>query len=248
MILGDVCTRNCGFCAISNGPVKIPDQEEPRRVAEAAAKLKLLHVVITSVTRDDLPDGGALQFCETIKAIREALPGSTIEVLTPDFDGRGASIDEVCDAGPDIFNHNVETVESLTGVVRSGRAGYQKSLRVLERVKERDPNLLTKSGLMVGLGEQKEEVLATLRDLRNCGCDIVTIGQYLQPSDRQICVKEFIRPDEFEQYKREGRALGFKEVFCGPFVRSSYHAGEITNRILRESEEDQTEACVVERA
>lgn len=237
MILGEVCSRECRFCAVLHGAPEQVDFGEPERVAEAAHRLGLNHVVVTSVTRDDLEDGGAEQFCRTIGALRRALPHATIEVLTPDFDGNMSALEQVCEAGPDILNHNLETVERLTPSVRSTKSSYRRSLHLLGEAKKRYPQLLTKSGVMVGLGEVREEILEVFHDLRREGCEMLTVGQYLQPSAEQIGVKEFISPDEFLWYEEEARRLGFREAFCGPFVRSSYHAAEITERFLTREKE-----------
>ncbi|PIQ87200.1 MAG: lipoyl synthase [Candidatus Omnitrophica bacterium CG11_big_fil_rev_8_21_14_0_20_45_26] len=233
MILGDVCTRRCGFCEIAVGRPLEVSSEEPWRVAQSAKELGLKHVVVTSVARDDLSDGGAGHFSQTIQAIRSLLPQATIEVLTPDFKGREAFIQMVCDANPDIYNHNIETVERLTPLVRSANAKYRQSLGVLKFVKETAPHIKTKSGLMLGLGETEDEVLQTLNDLREVACDILTIGQYLQPSIGKISVQEFIHPDVFKDYERKALHLGFQEAFCGPFVRSSYHADEVSAKVLQ---------------
>jgi len=227
LILGNSCTRSCRFCAIPAGPPGPPRQDEPEAVAEACERLGLRHVVVTSVTRDDLADGGAAHFARTIRAIRRHLPHAVIEVLTPDFRGRGASVDIVLDAGPHIFNHNVETVPRLYPQVRP-EADYRRSLDVLAHAKRRAERDATtryaKSGLMVGLGERAEEVRGVLRDLRGVGCDILTIGQYLAPSRAHAPVVRFVAPPEFEAWEAEARALGFAAVAAGPFVRSSYQA------------------------
>lgn len=225
MILGEVCTRPCGFCAVPRGKPAPPAADEPERVADACARLGLKHVVITSVTRDDLPDGGADHFRRCIAAVR-ARTGATIEVLTPDFDADPKAIDAVLAAEPDVFNHNMETVARLQQYVRR-KSQYSVSLRVLEYVKSQRPNMLTKSGLMLGLGETIEEVLETLADLRAIGCDLITIGQYLRPSARHLPVDRYLTPDEFDDLGRIARQLGFREVASGPFVRSSYHADEM---------------------
>ena len=222
MILGDVCTRHCRFCAVAAGPTEAPDPDEPGHVAEAVAELGLRHVVITSVTRDDLPDGGSGQFAATIAAIRGA-SGATIEVLTPDFQGCWDDLDRVLDAGPDVFNHNVETVPRLYPLVRP-EADYQQSLEVLRRAGARAPDILTKSGLMVGLGERHDEVVAVMRDLRAVGCEALTVGQYLSPSAEHAPIERFVTPDEFDTYRDEAEALGFAAVAAAPFVRSSYQA------------------------
>jgi len=226
MILGDRCTRNCGFCAVEHGDPGPPDPREPGRVAEAVAALELRYAVVTSVTRDDLPDGGAAHFAATIGAIREKQPGTAVEVLTPDFGGRPGPIDTVAAARPEVYNHNLETVPRLYRRVRPG-AGYRRSLALLERVKKKHPGILAKSGLMVGLGESMEELVQVLADLRSVGCDIITVGQYLQPSPRHLEVLEFITPEAFENLRRTALEMGFKHAVCGPFVRSSYKAREV---------------------
>ena len=221
LLLGDVCTRHCRFCNVTPGRPLAPDPDEPFRVAEAAARLGLQHVVLTSVTRDDLPDGGAGQFALTIQAIRRRWPGATVEVLTPDFNGSLAALALVADARPDVFNHNVETVERLSNHVRA-KAEYRRSLAVLAWAKQR--GLRVKSGLMVGLGETCGEVIETMRDLRRAGCDILTIGQYLQPTSHQLEVADHSHPVVFAWYREVGQALGFQTVLADPLVRSSYHA------------------------
>ena len=225
MILGDRCTRNCGFCAVPYGNCEPPESDEPERVAEAAAELKLRHVVVTSVTRDDLPDGGAEQFRKTICALRKRMH-CVIEVLTPDFKGDAAAIERVASAGPDVYNHNIETVPRLYSVVRPA-AIYRRSLDLLEQVKSNHPQMLTKSGIMVGLGETGEEVLETFKDLREAACDLLTVGQYLRPTPEHLPVVEFVRPEIFAEYEKSARDMGFLGAACGPFVRSSYHAGEM---------------------
>lgn len=230
MILGSRCTRNCRFCAVEKASPCPPDPSEPSRVAEAAASLGLRHAVVTSVTRDDLEDGGASQFVGVIRAIRERKPGTTVEVLTPDFRGRKRSIDAVAGEAPEVYNHNIETVSRLYRRVRPG-AGYRRSLALLERVKKKQPRMLTKSGLMVGLGETPAEVKQALADLRSVGCDIVTVGQYLQPSPRHLEVAQFITPETFDEIKKTALAMGFSHAVCGPFVRSSYRAYEAVNLI-----------------
>jgi lipoic acid synthetase len=234
LILGDHCTRNCRFCAVAKGVPLLPDPVEPENLAQVAAALELRHVVITSVTRDDLPDGGAGHFAATIHAVRRLLPEATIEVLTPDFQGLGQSIDLVVAARPDVFNHNVETVERLYTAVRPG-AEYRRSLDLLKRVKERAPGIYTKSGLMVGLGEQFDEVVAVMKDLRQAGCDILTIGQYLRPSKRHLPIKRFVPPEEFDALKERGLLVGFLHVESGPLVRSSYHAQELWHYCERQN-------------
>ncbi len=226
LILGGICTRGCRFCAIRSGKPSPPDQDEPARVAQAAERLGLQHVVITSVTRDDLPDCGARHFAKTVRLLKYRLPRASIEVLVPDFGGRRKPIDVVIEAGPDIFNHNVETVPRLYKEVRQG-ADYERSLQVLEIAKEGDGRIYTKSGLMVGLGEETEEVYRVMEDLRSAGCDCLTIGQYLRPSSRHYPVHKFIHPDKFKRYEARAYELGFIHVASGPFVRSSYQAEEV---------------------
>lgn len=223
LILGEVCTRNCGFCAVRKGRPLPPDPEEPIRVAQAAKALALKHVVVTSVTRDDLPDGGAGHFVQVIRALRMTLPSVTIEILTPDFQGREEFLEIFQEDLPDVFNHNVETVPRLYPTVRP-KAQYERSLFVLQRFKTLFPSVLTKSGLMVGLGETTEEVLGVLSDLRHAGCDIVTIGQYLRPSMKHLPVREYVPPSWFSFYEEKACELGFRGVASGPFVRSSYLA------------------------
>lgn len=226
MIGGDRCTRACGFCAISTAKPLALEADEPGRVAEATHRMKLRHVVITAVARDDLADGGADHFRRTIEAVRAMNPGIIIEILVPDFNDRDASIETVLSANPHIFNHNLETVRRLTPSVRS-RATYDRSLSVLRKVKAwRGAALYTKSGLMLGLGEHEDEVLTAMRDLRAAGCDILTLGQYLQPSLQHLPVLEFIPPAKFDEYQAAAEELGFVHVASGPLVRSSYHADE----------------------
>jgi lipoyl synthase len=226
MIAGDRCTRACGFCAVTTARPLPLDEDEPRRVAEATRRMRLKHVVITAVARDDLPDGGAAHFGRSIQAVREACPGIVIEVLTPDFGDRDDAIESVLAAKPDIFNHNLETVRRLTPTVRH-RATYERSLSVLAKVKRRAPaQTHTKSGLMLGLGETVEEVFAALADLRRSGCDILTLGQYLQPTPRHLPVVEFVIPAQFDEYAAVARGMGFIHVASGPKVRSSYHADD----------------------
>jgi lipoic acid synthetase len=225
MILGDVCTRACGFCAVTSGKPVGLDLHEPLRVARAVKQMGLRHVVITSVNRDDLSDGGSLVFAATIRKVRDANPGCTIEVLIPDFEGVEDSLKNVMRAAPDILNHNVETVERLTRRVRR-KARYRRSLAVLKRAKELAPEHLTKSGIMLGLGETEEEIGQTLADLRAAEVDIVTIGQYLRPSAKHLTVERFYSPEEFAHWREFGMSLGFRHVESGPLVRSSYHAHE----------------------
>jgi lipoic acid synthetase len=228
MIGGDRCTRACGFCAVSTLKPLALDPDEPNRVAEATRRMGLRHVVITAVARDDVADGGAAHFRETIDAVRALSPGIVIEVLTPDFLDRDQSIELVLSAHPDIFNHNLETVRRLTPEVRH-RATYDRSLSVLRKVKARvGSSVHTKSGMMLGLGETREEVLEAMRDLRAAGCQLLTLGQYLQPTLKHLPVVEFIHPDVFAQYAVDARQLGFVHVASGPLVRSSYHADDFT--------------------
>ncbi|MBI5814572.1 MAG: lipoyl synthase [Nitrospinae bacterium] len=227
MILGAKCTRDCGFCAVApDGRPAAPDPDEPARVTVAAKELGLSHVVITSVTRDDLKDGGAGHFAMTIYALRAGLPGVSVEVLTPDFRGDHTSIDLVMDAGPDVYNHNVETVPALYKAVRPA-ASYERSLKLLDRVKERRPAIVTKSGIMLGLGETMEQVLAVMDDLAAIGLDALTIGQYLRPSLNCLPVVEYVRPEVFDELKSAAQAKGIRSVFSGSYVRSSYHAAEV---------------------
>ncbi|MDD2485903.1 MAG: lipoyl synthase [bacterium] len=235
MILGDTCTRNCRFCAVNHGRVEPPDPGEPARVAEAAFRLGLKHAVVTSVTRDDLPDGGAGHFALTIAALRERLPDIVVEVLIPDFGGDTTALHTVVEAGPDILNHNVETVPRLYSGVRP-QAVYSRSLDLLQQAKEMSGrgDMLTKSGLMVGLGELREEVLDVMRDLRQINCDLLTIGQYLSPTSRHHRVMEFVTPDMFREYGEAGRTLGFKGVASFPLARSSYRAELLAGEADRE--------------
>ncbi|MDP3495060.1 MAG: lipoyl synthase [Hyphomonadaceae bacterium] len=231
MIMGDTCTRACSFCNVRTGMPGPLDADEPRRVGETVAKMGLGHVVITSVDRDDLADGGAEHFAAVVRAIRMAAPKSTIEILTPDFLRKGSlsskdwAADIVIDAKPDVFNHNLETVPRLYLSIRPG-SRYYHSLRLLERVKERDPSQFTKSGLMVGLGESKEEVMQVMDDMRSAGVDFLTIGQYLQPTRKHAAVDRFVTPDEFATYETIAKAKGFLLVSASPLTRSSYHADE----------------------
>jgi len=229
MILGNVCTRPCGFCSVPKGKTGDVLIDEPQRLAEATARLGLKYVVITCVTRDDLPDGGAQHFVECIEAVREKT-GAEVEVLTSDFRGNRDSISTVIQARPDVFNHNMESVPRLYHRVRRN-AGYQRSLDLLKQVKDEAPKMPTKSGLMLGLGETMDEVLEVASDLRGVGCDMLTIGQYLQPGPGQLPVERFIPPEEFDELGEQCRLLGFSMVASGPFVRSSYHAGEMAAQV-----------------
>ncbi len=223
MILGERCTRNCRFCAVGHPPEGLPDPEEPERVAEAVALLDLRYAVVTSVTRDDLADGGAALFAETIRAIRRKKPGTLIEVLIPDLQGDREALMTILDAGPDVLNHNTETVERLYPEVRP-QARYQRSLELISRAKKARPDIPTKSGLMLGLGETFAEIDKTWRDLFAAGCDILTMGQYLQPSSDHLPVERFLPPEEFAELEDKAYAVGFAGVASGPFVRSSYQA------------------------
>jgi lipoic acid synthetase len=225
MIAGNRCTRACGFCAVTTAKPFALEEDEPQRVAEAVRRMKLKHVVITAVARDDLKDGGANHFARTITAIREMDPSVVVEVLVPDFHAQDWCIQIVLDAGPDIYNHNMETVERLTPVVRS-RAKYRTSLRVLKRAKELSPKVVTKSGMMLGLGEKETELFQTLDDLREVGCEVLTMGQYLRPTAKHLPVVEYITPAQFNYYGDIARSKGFLHVASGPLVRSSYHAAD----------------------
>ncbi len=231
MILGDVCTRRCRFCAVGKGAPSPVDENEPANIADAVGRLGLRHAVITSVTRDDLKDGGAGQFAAVIRTLRERYPDLMVEVLTPDFKGEETPLRTVIDARPHIFNHNLETVPRLFGKVRP-QAVYERSLAVLRMAREMDGSVHTKSGLMAGLGETEDEVLSVMRDLRAAGCSLLTIGQYLRPTKENIEVVEYIRPEVFERYKEAGIAMGFASVASAPIVRSSYNAEEFSTFLL----------------
>jgi lipoic acid synthetase len=232
LIMGDRCTRNCGFCSVLPGRPQPLDPQEPARVAEAVAAMGLRYVVVTSVTRDDLADGGAGHFAATIREIRRQIPEAKIEVLIPDFQGDPAALETVLDARPDVLNHNIETVPRLYPQVRP-QADYRRSLELLRRSRDFDPSLPTKSGLMLGLGEEPGEVRQTLRDLRCAGCRILTLGQYLQPSPQHLPVQTFVPPEDFDGWRRTALSLGFSEVASAPFVRSSYHAKEAFQALKR---------------
>ncbi|WP_020469207.1 lipoyl synthase [Zavarzinella formosa] len=225
MILGNICTRPCGFCSVPRGTPEGLEDDEPARVAEAADRLGLKHVVITSVTRDDLPDGGADHFYRCVVAVRERT-GAAVEVLTPDFMGDHAAIDRVIEANPAVFNHNLETVPRLHKKVR-GKAEYRRSLDLLKRVKEVSPSMVTKTGLMLGIGETIGELFDVIADIREINCDVLTLGQYLAPTLKHIPVSRFLPPAEFDEIAAKARQFGFKQVVAGPFVRSSYHADEM---------------------
>ena len=232
LIMGSRCTRNCRFCSIPLGPLEPPDAQEPERVAKAASAMGLKYVVVTSVTRDDLPDGGATYFARTIEALRLQIPGVRVEVLIPDFQGDAPALDTVLQARPDVLNHNIETVARLYPAVRP-QADYHRSLELLRRARAWDANLSTKSGIMLGLGEKNAEIKAALQDLLSAGCRILTLGQYLQPSRKHLPVKRFVPPEEFEQWHRTAIQMGFVEAASGPFVRSSYHAGELFQKVKK---------------
>ncbi len=223
LIMGRICTRNCAFCNITSGEMLPLDADEPARVAEAAKRLELKHVVITSVTRDDLPDGGSAHFAATIKAVHEVMPNCTIEVLTPDFQGDEQALRTVLDAKPNVINHNLETVPDLYDEIRP-QADYQQSLDFLINAKRIAPEIPTKSGIMVGLGETDDQIMTVLDDLAAINCDIVTIGQYMQPSRQHPMVKRYVEPEVFETYAEEGKKRGIKHMFSAPLVRSSYNA------------------------
>jgi lipoic acid synthetase len=226
MILGNICTRNCTFCAVKHGKPQAPDPQEPDHIVQAVANLGLRYVVITSVTRDDLPDGGSSQFAQAIRAVHRYDPDIPVEVLIPDFKGLASALRTVVDASPAVLNHNVETVPRLYSEARP-QAEYGRSLDLLKRAKLVDGNLLTKSGLMLGLGESQEEVIEVMADLRQAGCGLLTIGQYLQPSLEHHKLVRYIRPEEFEEYQILGEKLGFASVMSGPLVRSSFHAAQM---------------------
>jgi lipoic acid synthetase len=226
MVLGNVCTRPCGFCAVERGKTQPLESDEPARLAEAAFRLGLKHVVITSVTRDDLADGGAEHFYQCVLAVR-ARTGAAVEVLTPDFLGKPGAVERVVASLPDVFNHNTETVPRLYRRVRGRKSDYRWTLELLRRVKTLQPQIKTKSGLMLGLGETRDEILDVLADLRVAGCDLLTLGQYLQPSPAHLPVERYVPPDEFDDLGRLARRLGFAQVASGPFVRSSYHARDM---------------------
>ena len=228
LILGDTCTRGCRFCAIDKGKPMALDPEEPRNVALVVKDLGLDHIVVTSVNRDDLPDGGAHHFAKTVFWIKALNPGIRVELLIPDFEGNILALETVVNSGIEILNHNIETVPRLYGKVRPGHS-YECSLNILKRAKEMCDQVLTKSGFMLGVGETYDEVMVTLKDLREKNVDIVTIGQYLQPSNRQLCVERYVTPDEFKEYKAAAEKFGFRHVESGPLVRSSYHAWSHVN-------------------
>ncbi|NIK66635.1 lipoyl synthase [Paenibacillus sp. BK720] len=241
MILGDICTRACRFCAVKTGLPTELDLQEPQRVAEAAEQMGLRHCVVTSVARDDLADGGASIFAGTIKAIRERMPFTRVEVLIPDFMGNEDSLKIVMDAKPDILNHNIETVERMSNRVRA-KAKYRRSLELLRRAKEMNPKIPTKSSIMLGVGETYEEVLQAMDDLRAVDCNILTLGQYLQPTPNHMPIERYVHPDEFKSLKEEGYKRGFRHVESGPLVRSSYHAHEQTDSAAEAEERELSNA------
>lgn len=230
MILGEICTRACRFCGVTNGRPRPVDPGEPARVAEAVCRLGLRHVVLTCVTRDDLPDGGAEQFIRAIEAIRRRSP-ATIEVLPSDFNGDFEAVDRLCDAGPDVYNHNVETVPRLFPSVRGPRADYRRTLTMFRRIARRARAPRLKTGLMLGLGETDSELLDTLAELADAGCRMLTLGQYLRPSSSCLTVSRYVPPEQFDRWARRARTIGFDHVAAGPFVRSSYHAGEMLGEL-----------------
>ena len=235
MLLGDTCTRGCRFCAVTSGnPRGAVDLDEPRKVAEALAEMDLSYVVLTSVDRDDLPDGGAWHFAKTVRAIKARRPDMLVEALIPDFQGNLDDVRTVVDAGVDVLDHNLETIERLQTTVRDRRANYAQSMDVLRGAKAMRPNLFTKSSLMLGLGETREEIVAALRDLRLAGVDIVTLGQYLRPSSWHLAVAEYVPPETFDELREMGESMGFAYVAAGPLVRSSYRAGEFfVEKVIR---------------
>lgn len=235
MILGDICTRSCRFCSVAKGTPRPVDPDEPRRVAEAVRRLGLRHVVITCVTRDDLPDGGAEQFVRTIEAVRTVGP-VTVEVLPSDLGGNREALDRIIDARPDVYNYNTETVPRLYRPIRGPKASYRWTLETFRRISERNPSIQTKTGLMLGLGETVEEVLHWLAEIKSAGCRMVTIGQYLQPSPAQMPVVRYVSPEEFEWIGQLVRRMGYEHVAAGPFVRSSYHAAEMFDPAARAEE------------
>jgi lipoic acid synthetase len=245
MLMGEVCTRGCRFCNVKTGnPRGKIDNDEPEKVGSAIAKLGLEYVVITSVDRDDLPDQGSGHFARTIEVIKKGDPKLIVEVLTPDFKGDRACVELLTKARPDVFAHNIETVERLTKKVRDPRATYRQSLRVLEMVKEIDPTRYTKSSIMLGLGEEREEIMQALRDLRTVGCDVVTFGQYLQPTPRHLKVVEYVTPEAFAEWQTIAEGMGFLYVASGPLVRSSYRAGEFFMKGMVERSRDNAQAAL----
>ena len=232
MILGEICTRACRFCAVKHGKPSPPDPEEPERLASAAKALGLRYVVLTSVDRDDLPDGGASHFASCIRALKKAAPNLRVEALIPDFSGQREALEKVVEAGPDVVGHNLETVRRLTPRVRDRRAGYELSLFVLRTLKELSPKIFTKSSLLLGLGETEEEVEEALWDLREAGVDIIVLGQYLRPTPRELSVARYVPPEEFEAWRMRALKLGFRAVLSGPLVRTSFRASEVYEELL----------------
>ncbi len=245
MIMGDICTRGCRFCSVAGGRPLYVDPDEPERVAQAIKKWGLRYVVITSVCRDDLQDGGADHIAKTIKAIRIQCPETIIEPLIPDFNGNSRAIEKVVCAGPEVISHNIETVARLSPLIRDPRATYEQSLSVLEIIKEINYKIYTKSSIMLGLGETEEEIMLTAKDLRSARVDILSIGQYLQPTSRHLPVKEYITPEKFDSYRKSIERMGFIYVVAGPFVRSSYKAGElfIKNMVYRQGQHNSSSCC-----
>ena len=231
MILGDVCTRNCGYCAVTHGRPVWEDREEPERVGRAVSELGLEYVVITSVNRDDLADGGAAHFAATVRAVRRHAPGCRVELLIPDFQGNAGALQTVLEAGPDVLNHNTETVPRLYKVARHG-GRYERALELFRRARAGAPGRVTKSGIILGLGEERAELLATMRDLRDVDVNVLTLGQYLRPSPRHLPIARYYRPEEFDELAERGRAMGFAHVEAGPLVRSSYHAKRQSERVM----------------
>ena len=231
MILGDVCTRNCGYCAVTHGRPVWEDREEPERVGRAIRELGLEYVVITSVNRDDLADGGAAHFAATVRAVRRHAPGCRVELLIPDFQGNAGALQTVLEAGPDVLNHNTETVPRLYKVARHG-GRYERALELFRRARAGAPGRVTKSGIILGLGEERAELLATMRDLRDVDVNVLTLGQYLRPSPRHLPIARYYRPEEFDELAERGRAMGFAHVEAGPLVRSSYHAKRQAERVM----------------
>ena len=241
MLMGEVCTRGCRFCDVKTGnPKGVLDPEEPQKVAYAVSQMDLDYIVLTSVDRDDLQDEGSGHFAETVRVLKQLSPGLIVEVLTPDFKGNMEFVAKIVDAGPEVYAHNIETVERLTPKVRDPRAGYQQSLDVLEYVKKRDPSRYTKSSIMLGLGESDDEVIQSLKDLRAVGCDVVTFGQYLQPRRRHLKVEDFVTPEKFKEWQQVAESMGFLYVASGPLVRSSYRAGEFFMKGVIEKRRRQT--------
>ncbi len=231
MILGDICTRNCGYCAVTHGRPVWEDREEPERVGRAIRELGLEYVVITSVNRDDLADGGAAHFAATVRAVRRHAPGCRVELLIPDFQGNAGALQTVLEAGPDVLNHNTETVPRLYKVARHG-GRYERTLELFRRARGAAPGLVTKSGIILGLGEERAELLATMRDLRAVDVNVLTLGQYLRPSARHLPIARYYRPEEFDELAGAGRAMGFAHVEAGPLVRSSYHAKRQSEQVM----------------